>query len=134
MEVTFFEKPGCINNTRQKNMIAEAGHVVNALSLLTYQWDKEDLRSYFTGLEVRDWFNLTAPRIKNGEVNPAAIDSETALSEMIKDPLLIRRPLLEVNGTKACGFQNKLVELLLEGKDVSHLQTCPNASTTKGCD
>jgi nitrogenase-associated protein len=134
MEVTFFEKPGCINNTRQKNMIAEAGHLVNALSLLTYQWNKEDLRSYFSGLDIKDWFNPTAPRIKNGEVNPDAFDSETALSEMMKDPLLIRRPLLEVNGTKACGFQNKLVELLLEGKDVSHLQTCPNASTTKGCD
>jgi len=134
MDVKFFEKPGCINNTRQKNMIAEAGHTVHALSLLAYKWEKEELKSFFSGMEVRDWFNPTAPRIKNGEINPNTMDAETALSEMLKDPLLIRRPLIEVNEIKACGFQNKTVEVLLNGQDVSNLQSCPNASTTKSCD
>lgn len=131
MEVIFFEKPGCINNSRQKNMIAEAGHSIKALSLLTYQWNKEELLSYFTGMNVQDWFNPTAPRVKNGTVNPLTIDAETALSEMLNDPLLIRRPLIAVNGIKACGFQNQIVDSLLNGRDVSHVQNCPNASTTK---
>jgi hypothetical protein len=33
--ITFYEKPGCINNTRQKKLIAAAGHQVIAKNLLT---------------------------------------------------------------------------------------------------
>ena len=130
MEVYFFEKPGCINNTRQKALLAEAGHEVKAISILTYKWKKEDLKGYFSGLEIKDWFNPTAPRIKSGEVNPAKLDEDEALEQMMTDPLLIRRPLLSVEGLKACGFQNIIVQSLLNGQDVSHLQHCPNTSTT----
>ena len=45
--VTFYEKPGCINNTRQKKLLAAAGHQVVAKNLLTEVWQAERLRAFF---------------------------------------------------------------------------------------
>jgi len=45
--VTFYEKPGCINNTRQKKLLAAAGHQVVALNLLTEAWQPDRLRPFF---------------------------------------------------------------------------------------
>ena len=41
---------------------------------------------------------------------------------MMADHLLIRRPLIEAYGQFVCGFDNELVNELLNNKDVSHLQ------------
>ncbi len=68
--VYFYEKPGCINNTRQKKLLAAAGHQVVALNILTEPWQAERLRAFFGELAVRDWFNYSAPAIKHGEIEP----------------------------------------------------------------
>jgi nitrogenase-associated protein len=137
--VIFYEKPGCINNTKQKALLKAAGHSVEAHNLLTEEWKLETLRSFFGDLPVTDWFNYTAPRIKSGEIIPAQLDAETALSLMIQDPLLIRRPLMQVGDRREVGFdQNQISAWIgLAAVDVSQqttrdqliqqdLQTCPN--------
>lgn len=102
--VIFYEKPGCKNNTKQKVLLTAAGHQVIAYSLLTEPWTKERLKSFFGDLPVAEWFNKTAPSVRSGEVNPENTDGETALLMMLKDPLLIRRPLLEVGNQREVGF------------------------------
>jgi nitrogenase-associated protein len=102
--VVFYEKPGCGNNTKQKVWLAASGHTVLAKNLLTEKWTIERLRSFFGDLPVAQWFNPAAPRIKSGEVNPAACDAQTALTMMLADPLLIRRPLMDVDGKLRVGF------------------------------
>jgi nitrogenase-associated protein len=102
--VVFYEKPGCINNTRQKRLLAEAGHVVDVRNLLTANWRIEELRSYFDGMPLSEWFNPSAPAIKNGDVVPADLDEEQTLSLMQQDPLLIRRPLMQVGDQRRAGF------------------------------
>ena len=42
-EVIFYEKPGCINNTKQKALLQAAGHLVDARNLLTESWSSESL-------------------------------------------------------------------------------------------
>ena len=44
--VTFYEKPGCSNNTRQKKLLAAAGHQVVAKDILTETWQAERLRAF----------------------------------------------------------------------------------------
>lgn len=44
--ITFYEKPGCANNSRQKALLAAAGHTVQAKSLLTEPWTKERLLAF----------------------------------------------------------------------------------------
>jgi len=102
--ILFFEKPGCANNARQKAWLQAAGHQVDAVSLLTHPWSREELRSYFGHRPVDQWFNRAAPRIKSGELVPERIDAQTALTLMLSEPLLIRRPLLEVEGRREVGF------------------------------
>lgn len=102
--VLFFEKPGCINNTRQKLWLAASGHTVLAKNLLKEKWRKDELRPFFGDLPVALWFNPNAPRVKSGEVNPTVLDAETALSMMIKEPLLIRRPLMKAGDVYRTGF------------------------------
>jgi len=127
MLIHFYEKPGCINNTKQKLLLEQHGHRIEAHSLLTEQWKASTLRLFFNDMPVSEWFNRSAPRIKSGEIIPEDFDEESALSAMLKDPLLIRRPLIDALGELACGFDNPLVKSLLgENTDISDLQTCPN--------
>ncbi|MBD2529490.1 nitrogenase-associated protein [Nostoc flagelliforme FACHB-838] len=94
--VIFYSKPGCKGGTKQKVLLTAAGHEVIPQNLLTESWTVERLRSFFGDRPVAEWFNPSAPKIKSGEVVPEKIDAQSALTLMLADPLLIRRPLLEV--------------------------------------
>jgi nitrogenase-associated protein len=102
--VIFYEKPGCKGGTKQKVLLTAAGHEVVAHSLLKEPWTTERLRSFFGDRPVAEWFNPSSPRIKSGEIVPEKLDAQTALSLMVQDPLLIRRPLLEVGDRREFGF------------------------------
>jgi nitrogenase-associated protein len=95
-KVVFYEKPGCKNNTKQKTLLEAAGHEVEAYDIRTQAWTPEKLRLFFGNRPVADWFNKAAPSVKSGDVVPEQVDADTALKLMVQDPLLIRRPLIEV--------------------------------------
>lgn len=103
-DVLFFEKPGCANNTRQKAWLQQAGHDVDARSLLTHPWTRAELLAFFADLPVAQWFNRAAPRVKSGEVVPESLDAEQALALLLAEPLLIRRPLIQVAERREVGF------------------------------
>ncbi|MBW4666437.1 MAG: nitrogenase-associated protein [Cyanomargarita calcarea GSE-NOS-MK-12-04C] len=109
--VIFYEKPGCKNNTKQKTLLTAAGHEVVAYNLLTEAWTVERLRSFFGDRPLVEWFNRAAPRVKSGEVIPENIDdAQTALMMMLKDPLLIRRPLIQVGDRREVGFDVEKID------------------------
>lgn len=127
--VLFFEKPGCRNNTRQKVWLAASGHIVLAKNLLKERWNRSELRPFFGDLPVALWFNPAAPRIKSGEINPADLDADTALTLMLNDPLLIRRPLMKVNDVSRVGFDTEEIRAwigLNEEKPGNDLEICHN--------
>ncbi|MEY2978541.1 MAG: ArsC/Spx/MgsR family protein [Prochlorotrichaceae cyanobacterium] len=129
--ITFYEKPGCINNTKQKTLLQAAGHNVDAHNLLTEPWTREQLRRFFSDRPVAEWFNPTAPAIKSGQVKPSELDAETALTLMLQDPLLIRRPLMQVNDRYEVGFNPAIVDAWIGLKTAvqDDLETCPNTLT-----
>ena len=108
--VVFYEKPGCANNTQQKRWLRESGHAVIEKNLLTHRWQAVELRQYFADLSVTQWFNQSAPRVKSGEIVPAALTAEQALALMLEEPLLIRRPLMQANGVTMVGFDHDAVD------------------------
>ncbi len=134
--VTFFEKPGCANNTRQKQILSEAGHRVEAKSLLTEPWTKDRLLTFFQGRPVVEWFNRAAPKIKSGDIVPETVTTEEALTFMLAEPLLIRRPLMEVGDDRMVGFEQDKVDAwigLSPANDLSQdVQTCRKQSTAEG--
>ena len=135
--ILFYEKPGCINNTRQKVLLAAAGHTVQAKSLLTEQWTSDRLRTFFGGLPVAQWFNLSAPRIRDGELDYEDLTEGEALKLMLEDPLLIRRPLMEVDGKRRVGFDPDAVERWIGLKHAAagqDLESCPRSHESEPCD
>lgn len=93
--ITFYEKPGCKGNARQKALLQAAGHTVDAHNLKTEPWTTERLLGFLSPLPVSDWFNPSAPAIKSGEIDPTALSRDDALALLLGNPLLIRRPLME---------------------------------------
>ncbi len=108
-KVLFWEKPGCAGNARQKALLAASGHDVSARDLRAEPWTAERLRPFFGDRPVAEWFNRNAPRIKSGAIRPEALDEAAALALLLADPLLIRRPLLQVGGRREAGFEPALV-------------------------
>lgn len=109
--IVFYEKPGCGGNARQRAALQAAGHTLERRNLLTAHWTAERLRPFLAGLAVPDWFNRAAPRVKSGEVQPDALDADTALALLLADPLLIRRPLMQRSddGSRHVGFDTDAV-------------------------
>jgi nitrogenase-associated protein len=139
--VVFYEKPGCGNNTRQKIWLSASGHTVQAHNLLKENWHEAKLRPFFGDTPVAQWFNFASPRIKSGEVNPATLAADTALSMMIADPLLIRRPLMEVDGVCHAGFDAAAVHAWIGLNDEqpnahdkdADLEVCPKGHAAQPC-
>jgi nitrogenase-associated protein len=139
--VIFYEKPGCVNNTKQKALLKAAGHTVDARNLLTEAWTADRLQQFLGERPVVEWFNRTAPLIKSGEVIPDRLDRTTALQLMVEHPLLIRRPLIQSGDRRAVGFEIDEIEAWLgltavrssqqafcEDLKQQDLQTCPRSS------
>ena len=124
--VTFYEKPGCGTNARQRLALSNAGHTLEVHSLLTEPWTAERLRGFFGDTPVAAWFNPAAPKVKSGAVDPSAVDAETAIALMLAEPLLIRRPLVETESGRCAGFDREPVLSLLGPSD-------PAARPLEGC-
>ena len=134
--ITFYEKPGCGNNTKQKVWLAASGHTVLAKNLLIEKWTAERLRAFFGKLPVEQWFNPAAPQVKSGRLMPAELGETEALTMMLHDPLLIRRPLMEVNGEFRAGFNAAAVDAwigLNQAKPEGGIETCPKGHHAKSC-
>uniref|UniRef100_Q47G30 Nitrogenase-associated protein n=1 Tax=Dechloromonas aromatica (strain RCB) TaxID=159087 RepID=Q47G30_DECAR len=111
--ITFYEKPGCKGNLRQKTLLAAAGHTVQAKSLKTEPWTADRLLAFLGKLPVTEWFNRAAPDIKSGQIVPENLGFEDALHLLLGNPLLIRRPLMEVGDERMVGFDVATVDAWL---------------------
>lgn len=136
--VIFYEKPGCINNTRQKKLLQAAGHMVVECNLLTTPWTSTTLRRFFGDLPVTEWFNSSAPRIKSGEVIPDQLSESEALTKMLIDPLLIRRPLMQAGEDYRAGFDSDAVDAWIglspdNERSSDDLESCPRQHTERSC-
>jgi nitrogenase-associated protein len=109
-QVIFFEKPGCAGNAKQKALLRASGHELETRSLLTEPWTAATLAPYFGDKPVREWFNQASPRVKSGEIAIDRLTPKEALALMLADPLLIRRPLIQVGSRRESGFDAELID------------------------
>ncbi len=127
MVIEFYEKPGCGGNARQKEKLIKAGCTLVVKNLLETKWTSSELREYFGQKPLENWFNMTAPSIKDGLVNPALLSAEEALEAMIKEPILIKRPLIKKGDVKLSGFDPDEIKEKL-GIEVGEAPSTCNAS------
>jgi nitrogenase-associated protein len=124
--ITFYTKLGCLAAGKQLRLLRESGHRIDVQDLLTQPWRASELAKYFSGLPVAERFNMNAPRVKSGEINPAALDADAALELMLEDPLLIRRPLMVVGNRRVCGFDPGLLQDWIGLSPAGNLATANN--------
>ena len=115
---TFYEKTGCSGNARQKELLKSYDISFDVKSLLDTKWTYDELSKFFENLEVKDMVNPFAPQIKNNEIDIKNLSKDEVINLMIKTPILIKRPLMEINGNKICGFDvekiNKILNLKID--------------------
>lgn len=128
---TFYEKTGCSGNAKQKELLQSHNISFSVKSLLDTSWTKETLEEFFKGLETTDIFNPFAPQIRDKEIDINSLSKDEAITLMIKNPILIKRPLLDINGVKICGFDiEKINELLNTNIDTNKkLNTCSSSDS-----
>ena len=128
---TFYEKTGCSGNAKQKELLKSHNISFSVKSLLDTLWTKETLSEFFKGLEIKDIFNPFAPQIRDKEIDISKLSKDEAINLMIKNPILIKRPLLDINGIKVCGFDiEKINELLNTNIDTNKkLNTCSSSDS-----
>jgi len=132
-EVQFFEKTGCSGNAKQKKLLQAAGHTVIAHDLRHAQWTPAALLAFLSSVPVVDWFNRNAPSVKSGEIVPESFDQASALARLIAEPLLIRRPLLQVGEQRRVGFDAAAIDawIGLPGVPTSdNLEACSHSHET----
>ena len=103
--IHFWAKPGCQTNARQIEALRSAGHTVIVHDLLSEAWTAQRLLDFFIDLPIERWFNPNAPQIKSGEISPGMFNIGSALKALMADPILIRRPLIEIGDIRLAGFE-----------------------------
>jgi nitrogenase-associated protein len=136
--IVFFEKPGCGGNARQRALLLAAVHQLEPRSLLAEPWTRESLLAFLAPLPVAQWFNRAAPRVKNGEVVPEELTPDQALTDLLAEPLLIRRPLMQRDdGARLVGFDTAQVQAFvgLDPADATprNLEGCAAAPDARPC-
>lgn len=102
--IDFWEKPGCGGNARQRAWLLAAGHTLSVHDLLAWPWTRDTLLAFLAPLPVAEWFNRAAPKVKSGELRPETLGGDAALALLLAEPLLIRRPLMQVDAVRRVGF------------------------------
>jgi len=132
--VTFWEKPGCKGNSRQKEILLASGHELDVRDLLSEPWTVATLQQFFGNRPVAEWFNPSNPKVKSGEIVPDRVASRDALEMMVAEPLLIVRPLMQVGNQRLAGFEVQQVHnwigLEMEAIGPRNPQHCPCVTTT----
>ena len=104
-------------------MLELSGNQITALNLLEHPWTKEELEAYLGEKPVAECFNPAAPAIKSGEINPLDYTKEEAIVLMINDPLLIKRPLMQIGERRIQGFDTTVLRDLIDLTGVSGAET-----------
>ncbi|MCG8023521.1 MAG: nitrogenase-associated protein [Candidatus Thiodiazotropha endolucinida] len=135
-QLVFYEKPGCVGNHQQKALLNALGHTLEARDLLSEIWTPQSLRPFFTDKPVAEWFNLSAPQVKSGELRIDDLSEDQVLALMIEEPLLICRPLLQFESIRQSGFvPGPVLDALGVDLDPKQdLHSCPKTAGSRVCE
>jgi|GEM_PF-811300 len=133
-EIVYYEKPGCINGEKQKAILRAGGHHLICIDLLQHPWTEEELLRFVAGKTPVEIMNSNAPAIKKGEVVPDSLSFGEAIKMMLREPILIKRPLIIVDEMAIQGFTAPRLSAYLSKWDGNDdVVTCPNLDTLS-CD
>ena len=129
----FYEKTGCAGNAKQKKLLLSEGISFEVRSMLDTPWSKESLEPFFEGLKKEQIINPFAPKIKSGEIDIKDYSKEQLIELMIAEPILIKRPLIQIGDIKICGFDMAKINSILKTNISSdeNISTCQSSDPCK---
>ena len=130
--IIFYEKTGCSGNQRQKQVLEKNGLSYQTKSLLDTVWTKETLEPFFQGLNKSAMINQFAPKIKNNELNIENYTKEELIQLMCLEPILIKRPLLQIGSSYLCGFDIEKINKLLD-TNICESISVPTCQSSDSC-
>ncbi len=135
-DLVFYEKPGCVGNGLQKSLLSRQGVRYQVRDLLSHPWTADSLRAFFGHKPVAEWFNSSAPQVKSGEIPVQSLSEEEALTLMLREPILIRRPLMALGEIRQSGFiPGPVIDALqIELDPKENLQDCPMDASQPVCE
>jgi arsenate reductase-like glutaredoxin family protein len=105
--VLFYEKPGCSTNAKQKVLLQKRGvHTgsTRSFSAVDEQRGAVELSSTQAVYRV---VQSQCPCHQGNELDPTLLSETEALSLLYKNPILIKRPFISVDGHQMCGLIKK---------------------------
>jgi len=102
--IIFYEKTGCSGNKKQKELLKSNGIFFHIKSILDTHWTKDTLEPFFEGLNKSEIINQFAPQIKNNEIKINEYSKEELIELVCQNPILIKRPLIQIGSNYICGF------------------------------
>jgi nitrogenase-associated protein len=132
-QVIFYEKPGCGGNARQKKLLSDCGHTLDVRDLLSTPWTEDSLMKFLNGLPVADWFNRAAPAVKSGEVVPESLTAAQAMTLLLDQHLLIRRPLMQVGDQCMVGWNEEKIAAWIGLTSAGIGEGCPKSDHQHKC-
>lgn len=108
--VTFFGKTVCRGNLRQRAILEQSGHIVDFHDILAENWTPNTLKPFLGSLPPSEWFNKSANRIKKGEINPENLTAEEAMTLILEDHALLRRPLMKSGDSHQTGWDAEKID------------------------
>jgi nitrogenase-associated protein len=131
--IIFYEKTGCAGNQRQKEVLKKNALPFQTKSLLDTPWTKERLEPFFKGLNKSAMINQFAPKIKNKELDIEQYTKEELIELMCSEPILIKRPLLQIGKHHICGFDIEKINQLLDTTicEKISISTCQSEDSCK---
>ena len=132
-KVIFYEKTGCYGNKRQKELLGLSGISFETRSLLDTKWNSATLNLFFKDLEKENIVNPFAPQIKKAQIDINSLSKDELINIMCENPILIKRPLLEVGDEKICGFDIEKINSLLDSNicESTKISTCQSSDLCK---
>jgi arsenate reductase len=96
--MTFYWWKSCSQCRDMHNALTKGGASLAERDFFREPFTKEELRALIGDTPVRDFFSMKSPSIAKLGLTPESMSDDEMLDWMLKEPRLIRRPLVVVDG------------------------------------
>ena len=115
MKATILHNPMCGTSRKTLDILNESGADVNVIEYLKAPPSRDELKRLYAraGISVREGLRAKEPLAAELGLNEAFVSDETILDAMVKNPILIERPLVETEkGVVLARPQDKVLQIL----------------------
>ena len=114
-DVTIYHNPACGTSRNTLALIKDAGYEPKVIEYLKAGWTRKLLEEILkkAGLKARDLLRVRGTKAEElGLTEPSSRDADI-LAAMVKDPILVERPIVvTMKGTALCRPADKVLALL----------------------